>query len=121
MNQEIKEVNPVTAYEKIREGALLLDIRESVEIEMVAFDMEEQILIPQSEFAFRFHEIPKDREVILGCNSGSRSRDVTLFLIDQEFDNVYNLKGGISEWIELNLPVKWDNHKTENNVHVNKF
>jgi len=121
MSQEIKEVNPVAAYEKIQKGALLLDIRELVEIETVAFDMEEQMYIPQSEFAFRFQEIPRDREVILGCNSGSRSYDATLFLTDQKFDNIYNLKGGISEWIELNLPVTWDNYKTENNVQVHKI
>jgi len=108
MYQEIRDVNPAAAYERIQKGALLLDIREPVEIEMVAFDVEVQIFIPQSEFAFRFSEIPRDREVIVGCHSGNRSRDVIFFLLEEKYDNVYNLTGGIEEWIELGLPVKWE-------------
>ncbi len=110
MHQEVKEVCPAAAYERIRKGALLLDIRETEEIEMLAFDVEAQIFIPQSEFDFRFCEIPRDREVIIGCNSGKRSRIATLFLINEKYDNVYNLKGGIEEWIERGLPVRWDDY-----------
>ncbi len=121
MHQEIREFNPVVAYERIQKGALLLDIREPEEIEMLAFDVEEQIFIPQSELDFRFSETPRDREVIIGCHSGNRSRDVTLFLIKEKYDNVYNLKGGIEEWIELGLPVKWDNYKTESTINVHRI
>ena len=121
MYQEIREVNPAAAYERIQRGALLLDIRESEEIEMFAFDVEEQIFIPQSEFAFRFREIPPDREVIVGCHSGNRSRDTILFLIKEKYDNVYNLNGGIEEWLKLDLPVKWDNYKAESTIRVHKI
>ncbi len=121
MNQEIKEVNSVTALEMIRNGALLIDIRELEEIEMVAFDMEEQLFIPQSELTLRLREIPRDREVILGCHSGNRSGDVTLFLIEQEFENVYSLSGGIREWIELDLPVTWDNYEPKNAVQTHEI
>jgi rhodanese-related sulfurtransferase len=121
MNQKVKEVSPSVAYEKIQNGALLVDIREAEEIEMVAFDMGEQMLIPHSEFSYRFLEVPRDREVILGCHSGNRSLNATLFLIEQNFDNIYNLKGGISDWIDMELPVKWDNYKTENNLQVHKI
>jgi len=79
MHQEIKEVHPVSAYAKIQKGALLLDIREEEEIEMMAFDVEEQLFIPHSEFDARFSEIPRDREVIVGCHSGNRSQSAILF------------------------------------------
>ncbi len=120
MHQEIREVNPVAAYERIQKGALLLDIREPVEIEMVAFDVEVQIFIPQSEFALRFSEIPRERDVIVGCHSGNRSRDVILFLLTEKYDNLYNLKGGIEEWMVLGLPVKWDNHKAKTAIQLHK-
>jgi len=110
MHQEIREVNPAVAYERIQKGALLLDIRETEEIEMLAFDVEEQIFIPQSEFTLRFREIPSDREIIVGCHSGNRSQDVTLFLTKKKYDKVYNLKGGIEEWLDLGLPVRWDDY-----------
>lgn len=121
MFQEIKEVNSVTAYERMQNGALLLDIRESEEIEMLAFDVEDQIFIPQSEFAFRFKEIPPDREVIVGCCSGNRSRDIILFLMKEKYNNVYNLNGGIEEWLDHGLPVKWDNYKAESTIQINKI
>ncbi len=85
MHQEVKEVHPAVAYERIQKGALLLDIRESEEIEMMAFDVEEQIFIPQSEFDLRFGEIPRDREVIVGCHSGNRSQSAILFLLNIDF------------------------------------
>ncbi len=120
MHQEIKEVNPAAAYERIQKGALLLDIRESEEIEMLAFDVEEQIFIPQSEFAYRFREIPPDREIIVGCHSGNRSQSAILFLLKEKYDNVYNLNGGIEKWLDQDLPVKWDNYKAESTIHVHK-
>ncbi len=121
MYQEIKEVYPSVAYERIQDGALLLDIREPEEIEMMAFDVEAQIFIPHSEFDSRFSEIPRDRDVIIGCHSGNRSLNATLFLIKEKYEHVYNLKGGISEWLELDLPVKWDNYKTESVAHVHEI
>jgi len=121
MHQEIREVNPTAAYERIQKGALLLDIRELEEIEMLAFDVEEQIFIPQSEFAFRFSEIPLNREVIVGCYSGNRSRDAILFLQKEKYDNVYNLEGGIEEWLEQDLPVKWDGYKAESAIQIHKI
>ncbi len=113
MYQEINEIYPVDAYEKIRNGALLLDIREPEEIEMFAFDVENQIFIPQGELALRMPEVPLDKEVIIGCHSGNRSRIATLFLMKERHKNVYNLRGGIRKWIELKLPVKWDNYQAE--------
>jgi len=121
MVQEIKEINAAAAYDRIQKGALLLDIREEEELEMISFDVEEQIFIPQSEFDLRFSEIPRDREVIIGCHSGNRSLNATFFLINEKYDKVYNLKGGIEEWLDRDLPVKWDNHKAESTTPVHKI
>lgn len=121
MHQNIKKVNPAAAYERIQKGALLLDIREPEEIEMMAFDVEEQIFIPQSELGLRFREIPRDREVIVGCHSGNRSQSAILFLLKEKYDNVYNLDGGIEEWLELGLPVKWDNYEAGSAIQIHKI
>jgi rhodanese-related sulfurtransferase len=114
MNFSIEEVNPAMAFERIQNGALLLDIREWEEIEMFNFDVEDQLMIPLSEFTGRFHEIPVDREIIVGCNSGNRSMQAVFFLRSQNFERVYNLQGGINDWIQTGLPVQWDHFKAEN-------
>ena len=117
----IEEINPVLAHEKLQQGALLLDIREWEEIEIFNFDVEEQLMIPMSEFGARFKEIPMDREIIVGCNSGNRSMQVAFFLKAQNFENVFNLRGGINGWIQQNLPVQWDNPKISRPVTREEF
>ena len=121
MVQKIKEIDAADASDRIQKGTLLLDIRESEEIEMLAFNVEDQIFIPLSEFGFRFNEIPRDREVIIGCHSGNRSRNAILFLMKEKYSNVYNLDGGIEEWLARELPVKWDNHEVKRAIPVHKI
>ncbi len=111
MNQNIEEINSSLAFEKLHQGALLVDIREWEEIEIFNFDVEEQLMIPMSEFGARFKEIPMEREIIVGCNSGNRSLQVAFFLKNQGYEKVFNLRGGINDWIQMNLPVAWDNPK----------
>ncbi len=118
MDKEVKQVSVAVAIEKIKNGALLIDIREAEEIEMVAYDVDGHMQIPQSEFSFRLNEIPRDREIIIGCHSGNRSLHTTLFLMDQNFDNVFNLKGGIRDWMEQGLPVSWDSYKAKRTVQA---
>jgi rhodanese-related sulfurtransferase len=102
----IKEVDAATAYEKIKNGAILMDVRELEEIEQVAFGVENILVMPVSEFGARLDEIPRDKEVIIGCRSGSRSFQVTWVLSEQNFDNVINLKNGIINWAQSGLPIK---------------
>jgi len=109
MDQYINEIHPVAALEKVQNGAILLDVREWEELEMLTFDVEGQLFIPLSELGLRFQEIPKDREIIIGCNSGNRSMDAARYLKDRDFKLLYNLKGGIGSWIEYGLPVQWEN------------
>jgi rhodanese-related sulfurtransferase len=114
MNQEINQVQPKDAYHKIQKGeAVLMDIREWEEIEIFNFDIEEQLLIPMSELTARYKEIPKDKEIIVACNSGNRSQQVALYLKGIHFEKVHNLQGGIGSWLEMGLPVQWDTIKPE--------
>lgn len=121
MNHNIEEIHPQLAFERIQNGALLLDIREWEEIEIFNFDVEEQLMIPISELAVRMKEIPMDREIIVGCNSGNRSMQVAFFLKGQNFEKVFNLQGGINGWIQMDLPVEWDNPKINRQVKKEEF
>ncbi len=42
-------------------------------------------------------------------------------MLKEKYDNVYNLNGGIEEWLRLSLPVKWDNYKVESTHQVHKI
>ncbi|OEH92549.1 rhodanese-like domain-containing protein [Bacillus solimangrovi] len=54
--------------------------------------------IPLDEVEARLHELSKDREVIVICQSGMRSNKASKLLIKHGFTKVTNVKGGMSAW-----------------------
>lgn len=57
--------------------------------------------IPQGEIKKRLDEIPKDKDIILVCNTGMRSYEAQLNLAEMGYDRVKSLYGGIKmlqEW-----------------------
>lgn len=62
-------------------------------------------LIPLGELGPRMKELPKDREIVCVCASGSRSRSATKTLMDAGY-GVSNMNGGMFAWQRAGLPVK---------------
>ena len=57
-------------------------------------------LIPLGEIPKRWQEIPQDQEIVLQCKAGIRSAKALLFLQQQGYKKLLNLKGGIDAWSE---------------------
>ena len=75
----------------------LIDVREMNEREICSLG---GTLIPMNQIPSRISEISKDQQVIVYCRAGMRSASVIQYLEHQEaFDNLYNLEGGILDWI----------------------
>ena len=88
----------------VKEGALLIDIRELKEWETIRIPGAE--FKPLSDIQDWFEDLPRDRDIILQCRSGNRSAQATQALIGQAgFDRVFNLTGGIIAWHSADLPV----------------
>jgi rhodanese-related sulfurtransferase len=105
--QAIPQLDP--AYADIRRRdpvrpALILDVRELDEFRMVR--IEGSLFIPMSQLGARFQDIPKDRPILVLCASGSRSANVTGYLLGQGWEDVGSVAGGIDGWQRLGLPVK---------------
>lgn len=67
------------------------------------------IHLPQETLAHRLDEVPKDKDVVLICNSGARSYEAQVALDAADIKNTYNLGGGIAavhKWGEPILPVE---------------
>lgn len=62
-------------------------------------------LIPLGELNARLNKLPKDREIICVCASGSRSSSATRQLIGAGY-NAVNLRGGMGGWQRAGLPIK---------------
>ena len=52
--------------------------------------------LPQETLAKRLDEVPRDKRVVLICNSGVRSYEAQVTLKDAGFDNTLNLSGGVA-------------------------
>ena len=57
--------------------------------------------IPIAQLRNRINEVPRDKKVILFCNTGYTSYNASRILIQNGFNNVYSLCGGISLYKEL--------------------
>jgi len=87
------------------DSVVLLDVREPYERDLAA--IEPSIHIPMRDVPDRLDEIPKDREVIVYCHTGSRSMMVAGYLVNRGFPSVANLSGGIDAWsvrVDPNVP-----------------
>ncbi len=82
---------------------LVLDVREPSEY--AAGHIAGSMLIPLQQLSGRMNELPKDREIICVCASGSRSGSAARRLASNGY-NVLNLSGGLSRWQRAGLPLK---------------
>ena len=62
-------------------------------------------LIPLNELEDKLKRIPRDRDVVCVCASGSRSGSAARKL-EKEGYKVSNMKGGMTRWMKNGLPVK---------------
>lgn len=79
--------------ELIKQGAVLLDIREREET--LASKLENSINIPLSELKTRLNELDKDKFYIVCCTKGQRAYNALRVLLDNGFNAKY-LAGGLS-------------------------
>ncbi len=74
----------------------LIDVREKHEFDICHLNGE---LIPMGEVPYQVDKISRDKQVIVHCRSGARSADIIRYLETRhEYDNLYNLTGGILAW-----------------------
>ncbi len=74
---------------------MLLDVREP--FEHASTRIEGSVLIPMGTVMSQLESLPKDRPIVVQCQSGGRSARVTAALRQKGFDAV-NLAGGIQAW-----------------------
>lgn len=104
----VRQICPTSTRVAIKKGALLVDVREKKEVELLSFDVPAIVNIPLSEFEERYNEIPIDREVVLVCTDGSKSIRATGFLVNHGYTLAVHMKQGLVKWVHKGFPVKGD-------------
>ena len=84
--------------------AVILEVREADEFRDVR--VPGSLFVPMSQLGARLADIPKDRPLLVLCAAGSRSQQVTGFLLQNGWEDVGNIAGGITAWERMGLEVR---------------
>lgn len=102
----IRSVGPAEATLLIsHKDAVVVDVREAHELKDGAILNAVHIPIGQFKDSVGKLEKYRDRPIIVGCRSGSRSGSAAAALVKAGFPEVYNLRGGVLAWQKANLPL----------------
>lgn len=104
-NAAVERIDTNTAKDLISQGALLLDVRDAVELQQSgraqgAHHIPRGMLEFRADDALQSHdpELRKDRAIVLYCAAGGRAALAGKLLKDMGYANVYNV-GGLVDWI----------------------
>ncbi len=102
----VKEIDCLGLVEKLKsdDETILLDIRGANELVQGVLPGSQHL--PMHLLPLRISEFPKDKDIVLYCHSGARSYNACYFLMQQGFDNVINMRGGIVDWAQKGLEIE---------------
>ncbi|MDG2354287.1 MAG: rhodanese-like domain-containing protein [Gammaproteobacteria bacterium] len=83
---------------------IILDVREAKERK--AGYIAKDTHIPLSQVKNQLDSLDNSKKILVYCRSGSRSSHIAGLLTRNDFEQVYNLKGGMLAWQRANLPIK---------------
>ncbi|WP_160038549.1 rhodanese-like domain-containing protein [Paenibacillus sp. USDA918EY] len=94
-----KDIKPQEVEQLIRDGredVQLIDVRELAEFK--EGHIKGVKLLPLSQLEVRFDEINRDKDAVIICRSGNRSRQACEFLSAHGYRKLRNMAGGMLEW-----------------------
>ncbi|MDO8261993.1 MAG: rhodanese-like domain-containing protein [Gallionella sp.] len=80
----------------------VIDVRQMQEIAMGTVPRAEPL--PLHTLPAKVHELSREEKLVMVCRSGARSAQACMFLQQQGFSNVYNLRGGMMGWMQSGFP-----------------
>jgi glyoxylase-like metal-dependent hydrolase (beta-lactamase superfamily II)/rhodanese-related sulfurtransferase len=91
-------------------GPVIVDVREPEEYTGELGHIQGSILMPLKDITARAEELSahKERHIIVVCRAGVRSTTAAAILTGLGFERVSNLKGGMLDWNQQQLPVERD-------------
>ncbi len=81
---------------KANEPIVVVDVRWPDEVR--AAHIKGSLHIPLNQLEKKLGELPKDKEIVIYCHHGSRSRFAAIMLLCNKFANVKTMVGGIDAW-----------------------
>lgn len=92
------------AHELYQDGVLFLDVRTQEEWD--DFHAPNSTHIPLDQLETRYSELPDDEQIVVVCRSGNRSQTGRDILIDNGFEQVTSMDGGLNAWRAAGFPTE---------------
>ncbi len=80
----------------------VIDVRGMEEIAMGTVPKAEAL--PLHTLPAKVQDLSRDEKFVMVCRSGARSAQACMFLQQQGFTNVFNLRGGMLGWSQSGFP-----------------
>ena len=97
------EISVAQAYEKLQQGAFFLDVRS--QDEWTQTHIAQSTLIPLGQLSSRLSEVPKDKDVVVICRSGVRSKEGMTILRSAGYTRAVCMTGGLLAWNAAGYPL----------------
>jgi rhodanese-related sulfurtransferase len=94
---------PTIQADQVPADAYMLDVREPDE--WAAGHAPDAVHLPLMDIPARLEEVPRDGDVIVVCRMGGRSAQAVMYLMQNGYDNVVNLDGGMRDWAAAGKPM----------------
>jgi len=100
-----QRITPLEYQNQFGDGTphLLIDVRTPEEF--ASGHIQNAINISVETLQARLDEVPGGTPVVVYCRSGNRSASAAQILIENGYQQVYDL-GGIKDWVALGLPIQ---------------
>jgi len=113
----VPTISPEDLYKRMKEGAKIhiLDTRMNKEYEVSS--IKGAVRVGMSVSSKKMETVEKNDLIVVYCTIGARSESVGEKIKKAGYRNVYNLYGGIIEWVNKGYPVYNKGTETDS-VHV---
>ena len=98
------EISIDEAHQLYQEEVFFLDVRTQEEWD--DFHAPNTTLIPLDQLPSRVHELPSDEPIVVVCRSGNRSQAGRDILLDNGFEQVTSMAGGLNAWRSAGYPTE---------------
>lgn len=107
LEPEFSSILPLEAFDLLEreKNILVVDVRTTAEREQSRIPG--SIAVPLGELMQGKVQLPRDKPLLLVCAVGGRSYAAGLYLVNEKYLRVYNLKGGIAAWTKSGLPLEY--------------
>jgi len=101
----VQHISPTDALRALlNKEAVMIDVRELNEVKLESVPLERVLNHPMSVIAERLPYIAKNQNIITACPGGVRSTRIAFLLMQNGYERVASLDGGLNTWKAMGFP-----------------